>query len=151
MNCEQIVDEIIAQSGGRALTPDVESHLRSCQACSKVRLEQQALWRHMDAWEAPEVSPGFDRRLDARIGRRTAAPWVWLFRPLQPAFSAALACMLLIATVVVENGRHVQPPVETVAVGQAEDVKQIETALDDIRMLNEFEILPLEQSGEGKS
>ncbi|MBI3696183.1 MAG: hypothetical protein HY238_15270 [Acidobacteria bacterium] len=121
-------------------------------------LEQQALWRRMDAWEAPEVSAGFDRRLFARIGRRAAEPWAaldWLmrlFRPLQPSYATALACMLVVATVVVERGRHqTLPPDATVAIHAAEkdDPKQIEAALDDMKMLSDFEILPL--AGEGKS
>ena len=70
MHCHDIVDQIIAQSGRTALTPEIESHLAGCQTCSEVYFEQQALWRHMDAWEVPEVSAGFDRRLFARIGQR---------------------------------------------------------------------------------
>ncbi len=155
MNCQAVKERIIAQSGRPNLSPEVESHLWVCADCSKVYLEQQALWRALDAWEAPEVSAGFERRLFARIGK--ASPWApfgWLlrlFRPLQPAFPAALACVVLLAAVVVQRTREA-PVVETAAAVQTaerEEVRQIETALNDIQMLNELEIAPVEAE-EGK-
>ena len=158
MTCQQIIEQIIAQPGRPEPTPEIESHLYACSSCSRVYLEQQALWRQMDAWEAPDVSTGFDRRLFARIGRRAAEPWAafdWLmrlFRPLQPAFATALACMLVVATVVVQKDRHqILPPDSALAIHAAEkdDPTQIEAALDDMKMLSDFEILPL--AGEGKS
>ncbi len=158
MNCQEIIEQIIAQSGRPVLTAEVEAHVGACRTCAKVYLEQQALWRKLDAWEVPEVSPGFDHRLFARIGRRVSEPWAaldWLMRllqPLQPRFAVALACILIIATVVVDRGRHTAVPAAPVAATQPadrEDVQQVELALDDIQMLNDFEILPV--AGEGKS
>ena len=153
MNCQAIIEQIIAQSGRPSLSPEVESHLWVCPDCSKVYLEQQAMWRAMDAWEAPEISTGFDRRLFARIGK--ASPWApldWMLRvlrPLQPAFPAALAGVMLIAALVVQGGRELPEPESTVAVQTVdrEDLRQIETALDDIEMLSDFEILPVEGGG----
>ncbi len=158
MNCQEIIEQIIAQSGRPVLTSEVETHVGGCPVCAKVYLEQQALWRQMDAWEVPEVSPGFDHRLFARIGRRVSEPWAaldWLMRflqPMQPRFAVALACMLVIATVVVDRGRHAAAPAVPMAATQAterEEVRQVDLALDDIQMLNDFEILPV--AGEGKS
>lgn len=158
MNCHEVVDQIIAQSGRPALTTEIESHLASCEACSTVYLEHQALWRQMDAWEAPDVSPGFDRRLFARIGQRASQPWavldwfVRLLHPLQPGFAMALACMLIAAGVVVRQGQFTStPPTATAAVQTVDDPQQIQVALDDIQMLSDFEILPVAQEGEGKS
>lgn len=161
MNCQETVEQIITQSGRQAPTPEVETHLWGCPACSQVYLEQQALWRRLDAWEAPDISPGFDRRLFARIGRRIAEPgaaldWLMrLFRPLQPSFATALACMLVVAAVVVEKGRVVPAPTSTsVAIHATErdDPQQIQLALDDIQMLSDFEILPVGgETGEGRS
>ena len=156
MNCQVIVEQIVTQSGRPNLSPEVESHLWACPACSRVYLEQQALWRAMDAWEAPEVSTGFDRQLFARIGKTSFwAPLDWflrLFRPLQPAFPAALAGVMLVAVLVVQHGRELplmEPATVAVQTLEREDVRQIETALDDIEMLSEFEVLPAE-GPEGK-
>ena len=157
MSCQAVIEQMIAQAGRPSLSPEVESHLWTCPSCSKVYLEQQALWRTMDAWEAPETSAGFDRRLFTRIGK--ASPWApldWMLRwlrPLQPAFPAALACVMLLAAVVVQQGREIPVPEAPVVVVQAvdrEDARAIETALDDIQMLSELEIVPVEGE-EGKS
>jgi hypothetical protein len=153
MNCRAMQEQIIAQSGRAGLSAEMERHVWVCPACSQVYLEQQALWRAMDAWEVPEVSAGFDRRLFARIGK--ASPWApvdWLLRlvrPLQPAFPAALACVVLMAAVVV-NRVGEAPAGETTAVirtVEREEVQQIETALDDIQMLRDLEIASVDEEG----
>jgi hypothetical protein len=145
MNCEAVVEQIIAQAGRTSLSPEVENHLWACPACSRVYLDQQALWRAMEEWESPDVSAGFDRRLFARIGKASVwEPLSWLlrlFRPLQPAFPAALACVMLLAAVVVHQARDIPPQRNQVVVQTVgEDEEQIETALDDIQMLRELEI-----------
>ena len=149
MNCKEVVERLITQPGGEAPSGELERHLWGCASCSRVFLDQKALWRQMDAWESPEISAGFDRRLFSSIGRRLAEPWAsldWmqrLFRPLQPAFPAALACMLLAAAVVVESSRFTPASPRSQAL-EKEEIRQIDVALDDLEMLSEFEILPLE-------
>ena len=158
MDCREVVEQIVTESG-RPCTPEVERHLAGCAACSRLQFEQQALWKQMDAWETPEISPGFDRRLFARIGQRAASPWAPLgsliraFRPLRPSFAAALACMLIIATLVVEKDQRAAPPVDASAAIHSvdrDDPKQIEMALDDVQMLSDFDA-PVSKSGGGKS
>ncbi len=160
MNCQEVVQQIIAQPGRPAPAPEVERHLWGCPACSQVYLEQQALWRQMDAWEAPEVSAGFDRRLFARAGRRLASPWLGLegfrrlFRPLQPALPAALACVLVVATLVVQKERYLPAPPDATVAAQGperDDLRQIDVALDDIQMLTDFDILPVAPAEAGRS
>src|SRR5579885_384361 len=160
MNCQDIVSEIIA-GVGRETSAEVKLHLASCEACSNVYRQQEDLWRQMDAWEAPEISAGFDRRLYARSGRRASSPWtplgglLGLAHPTRLPFAAALACMLLLATAVIESDRHMALPAEPAAAVypvEKEDLKQIETALDDIQMLSDFEALPVGQiRSQGKS
>jgi len=164
MNCKDAVEQIIAAPGQGALPPEIEGHLRGCAACAETRREQQALWRNMEAWEPPQISAGFDRRLAARLrgsgsGREAAAVepglgwWRGIFGPLRPAFPLALAGVLLVAAVVVENGRRTPvPPGAELAIqaGEGAEAGQINLALDDIQMLSEFEILPLGQTEEGR-
>jgi hypothetical protein len=146
MNCEEIKVEIITESG-RPCSPEVQEHLAGCTACAKLRMEQQALWRQMDVWETPEISPSFDNRLFARLGQQAASPWApldWLLRmlhPLQPSFAAALACMLIMATLVIEKDRRAEPPMNSPAIHatEREDVRQIEMALEDVQMLSDFD------------
>jgi hypothetical protein len=160
MNCQEAMEQIILQSSRPALTPEAGNHVAGCRACAAFRREHQALWRQMDAWEAPEVSPGWDRRLFARMEGRTperagACGWVIrLFRPLQPSFATALACIMVIAVIIIERGGRTPAPAGAgVALHAIErdDPRQIELALDDIQMLSDFDILPVTPGGNGKS
>ena len=147
MNCQTVRDRILELAGRPE--PEIENHLRTCAACAQVRQEQLALWRRLDEWTAPEISPGFDARLFRRLEGRSN----WLARwlgPVQPALAGALACLVLLAGVVLDRARHVPAPPEPPVAAQGWD-REMDTALDDMQMLSEFEILPVAQAGEGKS
>lgn len=82
------------------------AHVESCGECSRELREMQATMAALDGWEAPEVSPYFDGRMQARLREeRAAAPAGWLERVrarmlfgekmnLRPLAAAALAVML---------------------------------------------------------
>ncbi|HYM12058.1 MAG TPA: hypothetical protein VEU62_15090 [Bryobacterales bacterium] len=162
MNCQAFIEQIIEQTGRPAPRPELGAHLAACASCVKLYREQRALWTAMDAWETPDISAGFDRQLYGRIGRRASGPlssldWLLgLLRPLlQPAFATALACMLIIATVVVEKDRHAPAPPQDAAVAihahERDDPQQIQLALDDIQMLSDFDALPVGQGDPGRT
>lgn len=159
MNCQAFIEQIIEQAGRTRPRPELEAHLAACASCAKLYGEQKALWTAMDAWETPDISAGFDRQLYARIGRRVSGPLGWLLgllQPLaQPAFAAALACVLIIATVVVERDRHAPAPPQEAAVAihahERDDPQQIQLALDDIQMLSDFDALPVGQGDPGRT
>jgi hypothetical protein len=52
----------------------VKTHVAECADCSRELAELQATMRVMDAWEAPEPTPYFDTRLQARLREEKAAP-----------------------------------------------------------------------------
>ncbi|HVJ06884.1 MAG TPA: hypothetical protein VM554_00725 [Acidisarcina sp.] len=53
----------------------VQAHVRECADCSRKLAELRSTMDLMDAWEAPEPSPFFDTRLQARLREeRNAAP-----------------------------------------------------------------------------
>ena len=82
----------------------LEQHLAVCAACRSLADEQIAMWKALDIWEAPSVSPDFDRRLYSRIDSEVRLSW-WerLARPFRPMPLrqtlplAASACLLLMA------------------------------------------------------
>jgi hypothetical protein len=151
MNCQTARDRILEMAGRPE--PEIENHLRACPSCAQMRQEQLALWRRLDEWTAPEISPGFEARLFRRMEARSSWFTRWL-GPVQPAFAGALACLVLLAGVVLDRARHVPPPPDQPVAIQGwdrEDLRQMDTALDDMQMLSEFEILPVAQAGEGKS
>ncbi len=85
-----------------------KNHLASCPECLKEFNSLQATFNLLDAWEAPEPSPWFDRRLQIKLREaQAAAPAGWLERiksrllfntgrQLRPALAGALALALLI-------------------------------------------------------
>jgi len=122
----------------------LERHLEECPACSALAAGQAAVWKALDAWQAPAISPDFDARLYRRV--RTEAPATWwrrLWRPLRPMplFKvlplAAAACMLLIVSVLLERPANIEP-----VAPRAETVRvdQVERTLDDLELLNQFDV-----------
>jgi predicted anti-sigma-YlaC factor YlaD len=92
MNCNQIrelLPDITTSAGMDAATPEVENHIASCAACAAHLREFQKTMALLDEWQAPEPSPYFDARLEARLSEerreemaRPAAGWLgWLRRP----------------------------------------------------------------------
>ena len=103
MKCNEIRELLPDLAAGLdAGTPEVEKHLAACAACAaKLRGLQQTM-ALLDEWQAPEPSPYFDTRLEARLREemaRPAAGWThWLRRPV---WAMSLAAVLVAGAVVV--------------------------------------------------
>jgi hypothetical protein len=96
MNCDEIrerMPDVAARVS--AATPDESQHLAVCDACAG-RLEE---FRHtmalLDEWRAPEPSPYFDVRLQARLREEIARPQVtWLQWFRRPVLASALTLLI---------------------------------------------------------
>jgi ferric-dicitrate binding protein FerR (iron transport regulator) len=150
--------EIILQSG-EGPTPGTDEHreflafLEKSPECRELYERQQTLWRELDAWEPVDPSPGFDRRLRAAIEAHT--PW-WrrAFVTLRPGFAVGLAGLLLVAAAVVrrQSSRVADPAVALIEpVEDPQFYQRLDSALDDIEMLTDFDVLPLEAEGKDRS
>lgn len=63
----------------KAVPAEVQTHVAECARCKTELAELKATMDLMDAWEAPEPSPYFMTRLNARMREeREAAPTGWL-------------------------------------------------------------------------
>jgi hypothetical protein len=104
--------------------------------------DQIAVWKALDAWEAPVVSPDFDRRLYLRNDQEERISW-WdrlthAFRsmPLRQVVPlTASAGLLLVA------GLLLQYPGPSARVAPRPEVvraNQVERALDDLDLLGQF-------------
>jgi anti-sigma factor RsiW len=63
----------------KALPAEVQTHIAQCARCKAELAELKATMDLMDTWEAPEPSPYFMTRLNARMREeREAAPTGWL-------------------------------------------------------------------------
>jgi hypothetical protein len=73
-------------SGLMEVTPEIGGHLAECGACAGKMAEFRQTLELLDEWKAPEPSPYFDGRLQARLREEMAKPqagWAtWLRRPV---------------------------------------------------------------------
>ena len=77
MNCNQIrelLPELAAGMHAATHEPEVEQHIASCTACATRLLELQKTMALLDEWQAPEPSPYFDTRMQARLREEMARP-----------------------------------------------------------------------------
>ena len=152
MNCpirsEETADILLAYTARRldpAKTALLEEHMNGCSQCAEFRAGQELVWQALDAWEAPVVTPDFNRRLYQRIEADAASPWYKrLFNtPLsmwKPAIPLAAACLLVVAGFVLDHPVSTPAPstspVHRVTVPEAE---QVESALDDLQLLRQLD------------
>jgi anti-sigma factor RsiW len=117
----------LAKTLDAARTAELDRHMRECADCRGFA----AVWERLDEFAAPEVSPGFDARLYARIAAQEARPagWRrWLWRPVAPlAAAAALGAVALIV-------RHPLSPDAPKQTNRSE-IEQVAQALDDMDLL----------------
>jgi hypothetical protein len=99
MKCEEIRGIIPdLASGLMGTSPVIGEHLAGCAACTEKLEEFRQTMALLDEWQAPEPSPYFDVRLQARLREEMARPqaglWGWLRRP---ALAVALTVLVGVA------------------------------------------------------
>jgi hypothetical protein len=96
MNCDEMRERIPDVAAGLTEMNPVESqHVGSCAACTGKLAEFRQTMALLDEWRAPEASPYFDMRLQARLREEMAKPqagWVQWFR--RPVLAAALTLLM---------------------------------------------------------
>ena len=96
MNCHQIREFLPELAAGMAApTRNVSEHVAACNDCAALLLQLQKTMAVLDEWQAPEPSPYFDTRLQARLREEMARPQsAWLNWLRRPAWSMSLAAVL---------------------------------------------------------
>ena len=108
MKCETIREQLLDLAGSQQPTSEQLEHLKSCAGCAARLSELRQTISLLDEWQAPEPSPYFDVRLQARLREEIAkpAPWAWLRRPVL-AFS--LTVLLVAGVMLVSRNTGVIP------------------------------------------
>ena len=89
-----------------------------------------SLWKKLDEFPAPEVSPDFDARLYARIAKEEALrPWWlrWLWPPVAPLAAASVVAVVLFL--------HVPGKPDAPKQSNGPDIEQVAQAVDDLDLL----------------
>jgi predicted anti-sigma-YlaC factor YlaD len=98
MRCEEI-REVMPDlaSGVMKMTPEMSVHFAGCASCAGKLEEFRKTMAMLDEWQAPEPSPYFDARLQARLREEIARPqsaWMAWFR--RPVLAAALTVLMAV-------------------------------------------------------
>ena len=106
MNCNQIRELLPDLAAGRgASAPEVENHIASCADCAAHLRDLQKTMALLDEWQAPEPSPYFDTRLQARLREEMARPAAgWLSWLRRPAWAMSLAAVLFAGALAIGMG-----------------------------------------------
>ena len=122
MKCNEIRELLPDLAAGlMPLEPEVNDHLRSCNGCAETLAEFRKTMALLDEWQAPEPSPYFDVRLQARLREEAAKqPHTWFAWLRRPALAAAMAVALVagVSLFWLEQYRHNIAP-QPVVVGSA--------------------------------
>ena len=96
MNCNEIRERMPDVAAGFSqFTTDEGKHLETCAECAQQLNGMRATMTLLDEWQAPEPSPYFDVRLQARLREEMAKPqagWLSWFR--RPVLAAALTVLM---------------------------------------------------------
>jgi hypothetical protein len=120
MKCHEIHELMPDLAAGlNAATPETEQHLRACAECAGKLEEFRQTMALLDEWQAPEPSPYFEVRLQARLREEAAKPqpaaWLQWFR--RPALAVSLAVLMVVGiTMFRGDGIGHRVPVEVMAV-----------------------------------
>jgi len=121
MKCNEIRELFPDLAAGLATADsDASLHLRSCIECAGTLEEFRKTMALLDEWQAPEPSPYFDVRLQARLREEAAKQqhswFAWLRRPV---VAVAMAVVLVAGVSGVWLEQYHQAKPVPVAVGSA--------------------------------
>jgi anti-sigma factor RsiW len=145
-------------AGLTAVTPEMKAHLDSCPECAgKLEAFRQTM-SLLDEWQAPEPSPYFDVRLNARLreeaeSAKQPAGWLqWLRKPVLAA-SFALLMVASVTLVRMNSGKSgsatsnppvavaLQTPAEPgTAVGDLQALERNQNLYSDFDVLDDLEV-----------
>jgi|SRR5690348_1836638 predicted anti-sigma-YlaC factor YlaD len=105
--CEMMPD---LAAGFGEVTPDVSEHLKGCGECTTMLNEFRQTMAVLDEWEAPEPSPFFETRLQARLREemRQQPGFMQWFR--KPALALSFAVLMVASVTLVYTGHNSAKP-----------------------------------------
>ncbi len=138
MNCTTIREELVDVASGSPATPEIDAHLRSCDGCAETLENLKQTMSLMDEWIAPDPSPYFDTRLQARLREERAQQRRSIFDWLRRPALAVVATIIMVAAVALfQGGKDLNN--STAANGQNAEhkvVAQKGTAVGDLQFLD---------------
>jgi hypothetical protein len=168
MNCHEIRELLPDLAAGASTAPpeidrheidrqEIDRHIASCKDCATHLQELQQTMALLDEWQAPEPSPYFDTRMQARLREEMARPassWLnWLPRSAW-AMSMSFAAVLFAGALAI-GGKSYLYQAETIktdvpslslpvqpgtAVGDLQALDRNDDLYADFDMLDELQV-----------
>ena len=160
-NCDDVRELMPDLAAGlTAPTPEVKAHLDSCAECAgKLEAFRQTM-SLLDEWQAPELSPYFDVRLNARLREEMESakqPAGWLRWLRKPALAACFALLMVASVTLVRmnygnnssGGSSSAPPVAAAlqvaaepgtAVGDLQALDKNQNLYSDFDVLDDLQV-----------
>jgi len=150
-DCRSHLPDLLLDDAYTTTHPEFKEHLDACATCRTELAELRSTFALLDEWKAPEISPYFDSKLQARLREAVEAPpeGLWeraksfmLFstgRQFRPAVAGALAFVLLIGGGTFANFYHAansMPPVADSAT--VNDLKIMDNNVQAEQQLNQL-------------
>jgi hypothetical protein len=135
LKCDEIRERMPEVAAGfDEPTSDELKHMESCAACAEKLKAMRSTMTLLDEWQAPEPSPYFDVRLQARLREEMAKPqagWLHWFR--RPVLAAALTVLMGVGVGLFfthDGGLYKSPDEPSIA-----EVAEPGTAVSDLQAL----------------
>lgn len=161
MKCQEICELMPELAAGRSVAgsetaksetvrSEANQHLQSCAECAGKLEEFRKTMALLDEWQAPEPSPYFDVRLQARLREEMAKPAAgWLHWIRRPALAVSLAAIMVIGISLFRGDGIVRNPVTSAtnvqvqpgtAVGDLQALDKNHDLYADFDMLDDLEV-----------
>lgn len=161
MDCKELHELLPDLAAGiEHSTPEIEKHIASCPSCSAKLHDLQQTMALLDEWQAPEPSPYFDTRLQARLREEMARqpiPWYARFLPgrltqalfIRPAWTMSVAAVLFMVAIVAGNRSYIsqtdtiatKPPSLTLPVQPGTAVGDLQALERNDELYADFDVL----------
>lgn len=145
MDCTKVQEQMLNEMNANSASAELSAHLAGCVDCAKLWQALQVSSAALDAWSAPEPSPYFNTRFQARLAEvkreEAAAPQgllAWLRKPIS-AFHSNLRIVAMTAALAVAVAVGIyERPSDINTVGNP---SQVSPAVNDLQKLDKNEDL----------
>jgi hypothetical protein len=144
MTCTELREELVEVASGSPATPETEAHLRSCPGCTETLHHLKQTMALMDEWTAPEPSPYFDTRLQARLREeREAKPVGWFEWLRRPVAVMVATVLVVVGAALYQRGSHPsdQGGTHTVTISKGTAVGDLQYLDKNSEVLDDFDAL----------
>ncbi|HKS72869.1 MAG TPA: hypothetical protein VJQ82_06695 [Terriglobales bacterium] len=150
MKCDEIRELMPDLAAGLdAPTAETKEHLRTCGECARTLEEFRQTMALLDQWEAPEPSPYFDTRLQARLREEMAkqpSGFMQWFR--KPVLAISFAVVMIASVTVLRLNSPDRPKTMVTnvepgtAVGDLQALDKNHDLYSDFDVLDDLQVQP---------